>query len=59
MSLFSLFALDIAAVAVLAFAVYFPRHRRKDMLLAFLGINIGVSAPASASASSVCCRSSV
>lgn len=51
MSLFSLFALDIAAVAVLAFAVYFPRHRRKDMLLAFLGINIGVLAVTQALAS--------
>lgn len=51
MSLFNLFALDIAAIAILTFGVYFPRHRRKDMLLAFLGINIGVLAVTQALAS--------
>ncbi len=42
MSLAQLFMLDVAAIAVLVFAIYFPRHRRKDMVVALLGINIGV-----------------
>lgn len=46
-----LFALDLAAVSVLAFALYFPRHRRKDLLVAFLGMNVGVLAVANALAS--------
>lgn len=44
MPLAALFALDIAAVLLLVFALYFPRHRRRDMVVAFLGINIGVLA---------------
>jgi hypothetical protein len=42
MSLVALFAIDLAAIAVLVFALYFPRHRRRDMVVAYLGINIGV-----------------
>lgn len=42
MSLAQLFALDLAAVVLLVFAVYFPRHRRRDMIVALLGINVGV-----------------
>ena len=42
MSLAQLFALDLVAVVVLVFAIYFPRHRRRDMIVAFLGINVGV-----------------
>ena len=42
MSLPTLFALDIVAISLLVFALYFPRHRRRDMVVAFLGINIGV-----------------
>jgi hypothetical protein len=41
-------ALDLAAVAVLVFGLYFPRHRRADMAAAFLGVNIGVLAVAEA-----------
>ncbi len=37
---------DLAAIAVLAFAVYFPRHHRRDLVTAFLGINVGVLAVA-------------
>ena len=47
----ALFALDIAAIAILTFALYFPRHRRKDMVVAYLGVNIGVLAVTSALAS--------
>jgi hypothetical protein len=42
MSLSALFAIDVLAIVVLTFGIYFPRHRRKDMLVAFLAINIGV-----------------
>lgn len=44
MSLVALFAIDIAAVLVLVFGLYFPRHRRRDMVVAYLGINVGVLA---------------
>lgn len=44
MSLAALFAIDIAAVLLLVFGLYFPRHRRRDMVVSFLGINIGVLA---------------
>lgn len=42
MSLVELFLLDLAAITALVFAIYFPRHRRRDMVAALLGINIGV-----------------
>lgn len=37
-------ALDIVAIGILAFAVYFPRHRRRDLTIAIVGINVGVLA---------------
>jgi hypothetical protein len=37
-------AIDVAAIAVLTFAVYFPRHHRRDLVAAFIGVNIGVLA---------------
>lgn len=37
-------ALDIIAIGILAFAVYFPRHRRRDLTIAIVGINVGVLA---------------
>jgi hypothetical protein len=37
---------DLVAIAVLTFGVYFPRHRRRDLVAAFLGVNIGVLAVA-------------
>lgn len=39
-------AADLVAITVLAFGVYFPRHRRRDLVTAFLGVNIGVLAVA-------------
>jgi len=39
-----LIAADVVAVAVLVFGLYFPRHRRPDMVVAFLVINTGVLA---------------
>ncbi len=44
----ALFAIDLVAITVLTFGLYFPRHRRKDMLVAYLGVNIGVMAVAQA-----------
>lgn len=35
-------AVDIAAILTLVFAVYFPRHHRADLVVAFIGVNIGV-----------------
>jgi Ca2+/Na+ antiporter len=37
-------AADLVAIAVLTFGVYFPRHHRRDLVAAFLGVNIGVLA---------------
>lgn len=42
MSLAALFAIDAVAITVLVFGLYFPRHRRRDMVVAYLGINVGV-----------------
>lgn len=42
MSFPALFALDLVAIALLVGALYFPRHRRRDMVLALVGINVGV-----------------
>ena len=35
---------DLVAIALLTFGVYFPRHHRRDLVVAFLGVNIGVLA---------------
>lgn len=37
-------AFDLAAILTLTYAVYFRRHRRREMLLAYIGLNIGVLA---------------
>lgn len=46
MSLISLASIgaDLAALAVLVGALYLPRHGRKDLLAAYIGINVGVLA---------------
>lgn len=38
----ALFALDVVAITILVLAIYFPRHRRKDMVVAYFGVNVGV-----------------
>lgn len=43
-----LFFLDLVAISVLTFGLYFPRHRRRDLLVAYLVVNVGVMAVASA-----------
>ncbi|MCQ9344206.1 DUF4956 domain-containing protein [Corynebacterium kozikiae] len=36
--------IDLLAISTLVFAIYFPRHRRADLVVAFLGVNVGVLA---------------
>lgn len=36
--------IDLAAITLLTVAVYFQRHRRRDLVVAFFGVNIGVFA---------------
>lgn len=42
----ALFVIDIVAVILLVFGMYFPRHRRRDLVVAYLGVNVGVLAVA-------------
>lgn len=46
MNQFVLYAVDLVAVTILTFALYFPRHRRRDLVVAYLGVNVGVLAVA-------------
>lgn len=46
MTRLALFAIDLVAVCVLVFGLYFPRHRRRDLVVAYLGVNVGVLAVA-------------
>ncbi|WP_344321765.1 DUF4956 domain-containing protein [Streptomyces macrosporus] len=46
MAQLALFLCDIAAVSLLVFGLYFPRHRRRDLVVAYLGVNVGVLAVA-------------
>lgn len=38
--------IDLVAITILTIAVYFRRHRRRDLVVAFFGVNIGVYAVA-------------
>lgn len=40
----AILAADWVAIGLLVFALYFPRHRRRDLVVAFLVVNIGVLA---------------
>jgi len=44
MSQLTMIALDLVAIGVLTFALYFTRHRRRDLLVAYLIVNVGVMA---------------
>ena len=35
---------DLIALAVLVGALYAPRHARKDLMAAYIGVNVGVLA---------------
>ncbi|MFI2102789.1 DUF4956 domain-containing protein [Isoptericola sp. NPDC019693] len=48
----ALYAVDLVAVSILTFALYFPRHRRRDLVVAYLGVNVGVLAVSAVLASS-------
>jgi hypothetical protein len=39
-----LIGIDLAAAAILSLAIYYRRHRRRDLVVAFLGVNVGVLA---------------
>ena len=44
MDTLALYALDLVAAVALTFGVYWPRHRRRDLVVALCGINVGVLA---------------
>lgn len=44
MSTIAMIAVDLVAITILAFGLYFPRHHRSDLVAAFLGVNVGVLA---------------
>jgi hypothetical protein len=48
MTLPLMFLLDLVAIAVMVFVLYFPRHRRRDMVVAYLVVNLGLVAVTSA-----------
>lgn len=39
-----LLAFDLLAISVLAYGIYFIRHRRRDMLIAYVALNVGIMA---------------
>ena len=44
MDTLAIIAIDLAAIAVLTFGIYFRRHRRRDLVVAYLVVNVGVLA---------------
>jgi len=44
MDTLALIAIDLVAVGLLTFALYFRRHRRRDLVVAYLVVNVGVLA---------------
>ncbi|MFB2586668.1 DUF4956 domain-containing protein [Herbiconiux liukaitaii] len=44
MSYLLMILVDLLAVGILTFALYFRRHHRRDLVVAFLGVNVGVLA---------------
>ncbi|MFC8303473.1 DUF4956 domain-containing protein [Specibacter sp. NPDC057265] len=45
-------AADLMAITVMTFGMYLRRHRRRDLVVSYLGINVGVLAVATALSSS-------
>jgi len=39
-----LYAANVIAITVLTLGLYFPRHRRRDLVVAYLGVNLGIMA---------------
>lgn len=52
MSQLAIIGANVIAVSILVFGLYFPRYQRRDMIVAILGLNVGVMAVATALASS-------
>ncbi|MFC7530928.1 DUF4956 domain-containing protein [Actinoplanes sp. GCM10030250] len=48
MSEFALLGAELVAITVLVLGLYFPRHRRRDLVVAYFAVNIGVLAVADA-----------
>lgn len=48
MSEFAVLGAEVVAVTVLVLGLYFPRHRRRDLMVAYFAVNIGVLAVADA-----------
>ncbi len=42
---------DLVAICILVFGIYFPRHQRRDLVTAYVGVNVGVLAVATTLAS--------
>jgi hypothetical protein len=40
--------MDVVAILLLVFSLYLPRHHRRDLVVAFLGVNVGVMAVSAA-----------
>jgi hypothetical protein len=47
-----LYVADLVAITILVFGLFLPRHRRPELVVAFLTVNVGVLAVASALATS-------
>jgi len=52
MDTLALIAIDLVATTLLTFALYFRRHRRRDLVVAYLVVNVGVLAVTEVLASS-------
>lgn len=52
MQAYAIILADIVFISLLVFGVYFPRHRRQDLVVAYFGVNIGVLAVSTVLASS-------
>ena len=52
MPTYTLYVVDLVAICVLVFGLFLPRHQRPELIVAFLTVNIGVLAVASALSSS-------
>ncbi|GLB67173.1 DUF4956 domain-containing protein [Arthrobacter mangrovi] len=48
MNILILIAADLVAITLLTFALYLRRHRRRDLAVSYLGMNVGVLAVATA-----------
>lgn len=44
MTVFLSYLADLVGICVLVLGLYFPRHRRRDLVVAYIGVNIGVMA---------------